>query len=89
MWRYAKADWAVMREDLSSTDWEGMATLSLGSAAEFMREKILEVACANIPRGSLKEKKATHPWLHAKVEKLVHEKKVAERTGYVLSANEA
>jgi hypothetical protein len=89
VWRYAKADWAAMRENLSAIDWKCMATLSVDSAAEFMREKILEEARANIPRSSLKEKKSTHPWVNAKVEKLVQEKQFAAQTGNARHANEA
>ena len=78
--QFAKADWEMMRDMLSTQPWEDMLEMNASDAADFLGKTIQESAEHCFPRRELRERKSTHPWLTAETDILVKEKNDAEGT---------
>ena len=80
VWRYLKADWENLRTKLASIDWNILEEYSVDVAAEVFTRKVIEISEAYIPKGLLREKKSTHPWVNRRVVELVAHKRAAAGT---------
>ena len=80
VWQFAKADWDMMRDMLSTVPWKDMRAMHASDAAEFFSKSILESTSHCIPQRELRERKSTHPWLNAETELLVKAETDAEGT---------
>ena len=63
--------------------------MSADSGAELDTQVTLQAAEKHIPKGHLRDKNSTHPWINASVVELVRQKYAAEGTAQAQAANEA
>ena len=80
VWKYPKADWDALREELAACEWDTLESMSADAGAEFMTRVILQLAEKYIPRCKIRDRKSTHLWINERVVELVKQKYSAAGT---------
>ena len=78
VWKYSKADWTRLKENLSDFNWDILLAMDSDEAAETITKIVLDLAEECIGHKDLQEVKSTHPWLTDEIIKLTEERRKAE-----------
>ena len=74
VWDYRKANWSGLRARLKEEDWNVLGEKHASEAADYLTNRILDLAKTFIPQRVLKDRKSTHPWVTAKCEEALAKK---------------
>ena len=77
VYRFNKADWGKLKQELLDIDWRSVLALSADEAAEKMVDLITEKVNNCIPRKWIKDKVWSHPWLNDNCRRALQRKRDA------------
>ena len=78
VWNYSRADWVLLKDDLTETSWEFLKQDDPTVGAKQLTSIILGLAAKSIGKREITEKKSSHPWLNNRTDKAIAKRDLAE-----------